>query len=453
MYDLSQASRSKRFLAAVAFVSLAALLASPAMAKTKKTVSTDDSSTSDDVAAQDESDLRLALDKVELDADSGKLDEAYSLVNKLKQKYPNNPDVAAAEADLDDRMSSRSSTLSELCLPTALEPTNNDILMRERQYGASGKNSACAGYNRRITTEGLEQISSFDGQVNVLSPSMALVYDLENDHLNTTQPFLRAGGRTEQSFYGNRQQGTVMLQKTFQNHDQAGVSVFGDNNTAGGGLQFVFRDRTGGTSIMANYNKPNWDYVEMIVENGTKSDVHIERKQVITQNLQATVSAGMTHYALQNFDGAADAPGWNFDLDYSRPVRFMSQGPNNPAWLSDEFTLGAHYGAEAEYFTFVGHRKDIDGDTFNPLPTTTYEVHSFTGSIGKVLMTNLDAEVDGGYGVDRISGSSGPVYGGSLTYTPLQHLGVDIHAMRTLLGGQNNGQKEDISGASLKWTW
>ena len=98
----------------------------------------------------------------------------------------------------------------------------------------------------------------------------------------------------------------------------------------------------------------------------------------------------------------------------------------------------------------AGHRS---ADTFNPLPTTTYEVHSFTGSIGKVLLPNVDAEIDGGYGVDRISGGSGPIYGGSLTYTPLQHLGVDIHAMRTLLGGQNNGQKEDIAGASVKWTW
>ena len=63
---------------------------------------------------------------------------------------------------------------------------------------------------------------------------------------NTTQPFTRAQKchGIIQSFYGNRQQGTVMLQKTFQNHmDQAGVSVYGNDNTAGGGLQYVIRDR------------------------------------------------------------------------------------------------------------------------------------------------------------------------------------------------------------------
>jgi hypothetical protein len=448
MTYVAQASMYKRFAAAAAILSFAAFLASPAMAKSQM------ANSEDDMSAQTESDIRLSLDKVELEADSGKLDEAESMIEKLEAKYPGNPDVRAVAADIDDRMSSRSSAVSELCLPTSLEPNNNDILMREREYGASNKNSACAGYNRRVTGEGYEQIASFDGQVTVLPASgVSLIYDLENDHLNTTEPFERASGGLPQSFYGDRQQGTLMLQKNFANHDQAGLAVFGNDAEAGAGAQYVMRDRTGGTSIQVNYNQPNWDYVEMIVQNGTKSDIVIERKQVITQNLQATLSGNVTHYALQNMWGAADAPGWNFNLDYSRPVKFFNQGDNDPSWMNDEFTLGAHYGVEAEYFTYVARRTDIDNETFNPLPTTTYEVHSFTGSIGKELLTNLDAEVEGGYGVDRISGTSGPLYGGSLTYSPLQHLGVDVHAMRTLLGGQNNGQKEDIAGAALKWTW
>ena len=55
------------------------------------------------MAAQQESDIRLALDKVELDADSGKLDEARALIEKLEAKYPGNPDVKAAAADIEDR--------------------------------------------------------------------------------------------------------------------------------------------------------------------------------------------------------------------------------------------------------------------------------------------------------------------------------------------------------------
>jgi len=450
MNDMSsQASRSKRFVATAALAGFVALLASPVLAKSKTISANNSAQQSDDMAAQQESDLRLALDKVELYADSGKLNEASSLIGKLEAKYPGNPDVQAAAADIQDRISSRSASASELCLPNSLQPSNNDLLTRERQ------SSACAGYNRRITPQGYEQISNFTGQVGVLSPSMSVIYDLENDHLNTSTPFTRTSG-TEEDFYGNRQQGTVTLQKTFMNHDQAGVSVYGNNNTAGGGLQYVMRDRSAGgsgTSIMVNYNQPNWDYVETIVQNGTKSNIVLERKQIITNNLQATVSANYTHYALENLSGAADAPGWNLDLDYTRPVRFFNQGANDPSWINDEFTLGAHYAVDAQYFTFVDRRSITATDNFNPLPTTSYEVHTFTGSVGKTLLSSLDAEIQGGYGVDRISGGSGPVYGGSLTFTPIQHLGMDVHAMRTLLGGQNSGQKEDLLGASVKWTW
>ena len=56
------------------------------------------------------------------------------------------------------------------------------------------------------------------------------------------------------------------------------------------------------------------------------TSIRFERKQIITQDLQATLSGGVTHYALEDFDGAADAPGWNFDLDYNRPVRFFEPG-------------------------------------------------------------------------------------------------------------------------------
>src|SRR6201996_658377 len=101
MIYVSNASRSKRFVAAAAICGFAALLASPVMAKSK-TVST----SSQDGSYSGDSDLRLALDKVQLDADSGKLDEAQNIVYKLKAKSPNNPNALAAQADLDDRMSS-----------------------------------------------------------------------------------------------------------------------------------------------------------------------------------------------------------------------------------------------------------------------------------------------------------------------------------------------------------
>jgi hypothetical protein len=451
MSIMSQASQSKRFAAAAAIAGFAALLASPVLAKTQPVSAVSSQDQGDDMSAQQESDVRLALDKVELDADSGKLDEAYSLVTKLKAKYPGNPDVIAAAADIEDRMSNRSTSASELCLPNSLEPNNNDLLTRDNQT----RNSACAGYNRRITPEGYEQIESVTGQIGVLSPSMSVIYDLENDHMNTSESFTRVNGN-EESFYGMRQQGTVTLEKTFMNHDQAGVSIYGDNNTAGGGLQNVMRDRGGngsGTSIMANFQQPNWDYVEMIVENGTKSDIVLERKQIITSNLQASLSGNYTSYALENASDVANAPGWNFDLDFSHPVKFFNQGANDPTWMGDEFTFGAHYAVEAQYISFVDRHDYTATDNYKLLPTTSYEIHSFTASLGKTIFSNVDAEMEGGYGVDRISGSSGPVYGGSLTYTPIQHLGVDVHAMRTLLGGQNNGQKEDLLGAALKYMW
>src|SRR5262249_1868866 len=157
------------------------------------------------------------------------------------------------------RAESRTATFSELCAPNSLDPYSMDLLQHERTATISKGGFACAGYNRRVTAEAYEQIESATGQVALPFPGISIDFDLENVHANTTTPFTRANG-TEQSFYGNRQQGTVMLQKTFQNHDQAGASVWGNNREVGGGLQYALKDRWGGTSLQVNYNQPNWDY-------------------------------------------------------------------------------------------------------------------------------------------------------------------------------------------------
>jgi len=448
-----------RFIAAVACVGLAASWSPSASAadqapdnmivaaNTKASSATKASATT---AANQESDLRLALDKVNLDIDTGKYSEAQDLLNRLKAKYPGNPDVLLAEANLNQTISgSNHGGLSDMCLPNSLNPNNWDILLRDN---LSKGGYACAGYNRRITNQAYEQIENLSGQVALPYPGFAINFDLENDHINTRQAFTRANGIIN-DFYGNRQQGTVQLVKNFTNVDVGAATVYGQGNTAGGGLQYVRKDRWGGTTVMVNYNQPTWDYVETAVEYGTKSNVMIERRQVFSPDLQATLAGGYSHYALKDLWSAADAPGWDFNLDYDHPFHFTNQPPDSKSWMNDEVTLGAHYGVEAQYFTFVGRRTDSAGNPFNPLPTTSYEVHSFTLSAAKALLPNVNAQADGGYAVNRIAGNSGPIYGGSLTYTPLQHLGIDIHASRDLLGGQNLGEKQDIVGASLKWSW
>ncbi len=438
----------KFLFAALAITGAIALLPLSASAQTVVAANTKTSATAASGTSSSEN-LRLMLDKIDLDLDTGKLDEAAGLIKKAKAKYPNNPEVLAAEADLNDRMSPQNGVaVSDVCLPNSLDPLNSDLLVRAEMK----QNYACAGYNRRITTEAVEQIENLGGQVVLPYPGFSINADLENDHLNTKSEFTRANGKML-PFYGNRQQGTVTLNKNFSKDSIGSVSVYGIQNNAGAGVQYAMFDRWGGTSAEINFNKPDWDYVESIVEFGTKDNIKIQRRQVFTNDIQAILSGNYTHYSLHDDWSAADAPGWNFNLDWEHPFSFNSQGASSPSWSNNEITVGAHYGVEAQYFTYVGRRTDVDGDTFNPLPATSYEVHTFTGSLAKALLPNLNAQVNGGYGVNRIAGNSGPIYGGSITYTPWQRLGIDIHGSRDLLGGQNQGEKQDIVGTNVRFSW
>jgi hypothetical protein len=440
----------KYLLATVAFAGLATFLPLSASAEEPMQVAAANTSTSTKAPSSDN--LRLMLDQVDLDLDTGKYDAAATLIKKLKAKYPNNPDVLAAEADLNDHLSQKSNAaeVSDVCMPNSLESNNTDLLQHDRS--GMKENFLCGGYNRRITPQAVEQIENLGGQVALpYAGGVTINADFENDHLNTAEQFDLARGRTI-SFYGDRQQGTVMASKAFGSSQQGALMLYGIGNNAGGGAQYAWYDRWGGTSVQGNFNKPDWDYVESTVEYGTKDNVIIERKQVFTPDLQAVLNGQYNHYSIQYDEDAADGPGLNFNLDYDHPFSFSEQGPNSPSWMNDEVTLGAHYAVEAEYLTYVNH--EFNGaDLYHPLPMTSYEVHTFTASAEKTILPNLDGQLSGGYGVDRISGTSGPIYGGSLTYTPWQRLGIDIHGSRDMVGGQNLSEKEDVVGTSLKWTW
>ena len=115
----------------------------------------------------------LALDKVELDADSGKTIEAYALLSTNSSK--NIPAMRMFEPPLKRTISTNirveqfprdGNILSELCAPDELcDPNNNDISDAERTFGNNGDIGQEFGMRKAITavsyaaSQGIEQIS------------------------------------------------------------------------------------------------------------------------------------------------------------------------------------------------------------------------------------------------------------------------------------------------------
>jgi hypothetical protein len=451
MDNTSRNIHMKNIIAALTVIGLAIFSTAPeAAAKATKSVpSATAKSTESDQASSDESDLRLALAKVNLEAETGNIDEAFEMLEAIEARHPNNPEVLAVQSDLYMKLENRGMAFADAGRSGPFESQMVD----SRQYAAllapQGVFTS-VGFNERTTNEAVERMETLSGQMAIAS-GLALSANLQNDYVKTKIPFLRTNG-TLQSFYGDRQQGTVTADKMFNDGQEILGSVYAVANNAGVGAQYRLWDHWGATSIAADYNKPEIDYVEMAVQHGTTHDVTVERKQIISQDLQAKLDGKYTIYAMDGDSNAAEAPGWNFDFDYNHPFDFFGD-PNSVSSREDEITLGAHYTVDAEYFTRKDRAISNAGIPYNTLPVTDYEVHAFTASASKDIISGLKAEISGGIAVNRLVGTNGPIYGFLLNYAPIKELGIGFHATRNLLGGQNSGEKENNIGVDVKWMW
>jgi tetratricopeptide (TPR) repeat protein len=391
---------------------------------------------------QDENadELRLDLARVVLFAETGNFDRAFTLIEEMKKNYPGNPRVLAAEADLNSRIGNYDSAFVGLNKALLLDPTDEDILEQQRTAVYAQGANVLGGFTFRQTGEAYEQLSRASGQTPI-TPTLSAMINVENDHLHSRTPIIRTDGSLR-NFRGDEQRGALMLNKVLENNDGVSASVYANTLTAGAGLLYSLWNHSGVTEIGGEYNRPDWDYVETVIEQGTKSDFHVERKQIFTNDLTAALGGGANFYALHDND-AAHSFAWDLGVTYSRPYSFFGNPEN-------EVNFSASYTADAEYFTFVDERGPASA-RFKPLPATDHEIHAFNVTARKKISSKFSLEGYGGYSVNRLNSANGPLYGGSLEYSLSNRLGLVLRASHTDSGGENNNQKEDQIGLNVKW--
>lgn len=402
-----------------------------------------DTEATDASAPEDEraNELRFRLAQATLYSETGNYSKAFEIIEQLKKDYPENPRVFAAEAQINNRIGNYGGAFLGLNKATLLDPLDEDILEQRRAAAAWQGPEILGGYTYRRTDAAFEQLARASGQFP-LTPSMRMTLSIENNHMHTREPITRQNGE-DRHFRGNKQRGAVVLNKVFENNHDLSGAIYANNSTAGAGVEHGWWDARGSTKLRGEFNRPYWDYIETVIGDGTKSDLHLERKQIFSKDIVGSLGGGYNHYALDNVWDAADALAWNATLEYALPFPYFRAAEN-------EMTLSAAYTADAEYFTFV-KRRGSAGGRYKPLSASDYEVHAATLSIGKKFFSDLLLQAYGGYSYNRLNESDGPLYGVGLAYSLSDKLNVEFRASHTDSGGENNAQSEDQVGLNLKW--
>ncbi len=255
----------------------------------------------------------------------------------------------------------------------------------------------------------------------------------------TTRSVLRTSG-DQIPFEGVRQRSEAFLQRDFLDGQILRGTAYGGMRSGGIGLDWQRPDDFGSIAAHGEFSRPNWDFVEGLVNGATRDRLSVARQHNFGARLSGRLEAGVQRYAVPGFGGVGDSGAVTGELRY--------------ALLSGAHNLGIVYTLDGEYPWHVRQSTGTGGVTFKPIPLAPREVHTLTASYAEDLFHSpasdhsLLVEGFGGWGLDRF-GRPGPLVGVTLTLNegPVQ---AQLRGSQVRHIGRG-GESVTLIGGSLMW--
>jgi hypothetical protein len=290
-----------------------------------------------------------------------------------------------------------------------------------------------AGQGSGISTAAIAGLS---GQQN-FGDAWHLGVSVNGAHVNASQVQQPSGA--VESITGLRQRSELSLQHDSLNGIVAAASAYLTGTIPGVGIRGELPDDYGTTYLRADYRRPDWDFFQSIVDNGTRDRIAIGRRQLIIQDLTARLDFGANRYSLQGWPNLATTLTVNGELRLAN--------------LGGVHGLSVAYVLDGEYVNKISTGINSSGQSFNRIDIADREVHAGVldyvgawniGTHGRPLTYELSA----GYGADRY-GKAGPILAAVLTY-PVGDFELGLRAGYVNNIGRTAGSTAVFAG-SLTW--
>jgi tetratricopeptide (TPR) repeat protein len=386
-----------------------------------------------------EESLSFDLNRVNLYLHTHQQDKAEVLLQQLKEKHPKDPQVLAAEAEFLFQNGRTKEAMNSLDKALAIAPHNEDLKARRKEMAGVESTYIFGEREVRITEDtSMEQLWRFKGEAGGDS-SLRGGAILENNTIRVDS-LVMANGSTAR-IEDDKQRGEFYLVNRYHNGDSARASLFGADGVLGAGVAYTHVDKYGNTTGQLNYHRPDWEYLETVVEEGTRDELKITRAQRLLPQLEGTLMGSLNRYGIDGDDNVASSHSYELNLTYAVPEQNVERvlGPSS--------LLEINYNIDAEYPFDVDQRVTGTGLRYEPLPINSREVHNLTAILSKEI-DKVNLIGFGGYAYDRLGGD-GPLFGGSVSYKPVERLTIEAHASESIRA-ELTDQKLDIVGMNVK---
>ncbi|MFQ5849292.1 MAG: tetratricopeptide repeat protein [Candidatus Binatia bacterium] len=396
----------------------------------------DGASTAKGQGSASEDRLRLDLLRARLLMQTGRERSALQLLRRLNEDYPQNPKVWASLAELEGQVGRWRRAYDFYGRTLKLDPENEDYQeARARLWREEAPRLRMDTTWVDVEKGEEERIIRLSGHhfINFTAKFLRMGFALEQNHLEINN-VRRAEGQIV-SFDGVRWRGEIYLQYDAHSGPWIRASLFPAPYGVGGGLLYARPDLAGETRLLLDVKRPNWEFVEGVVDDGSRDRLEIRRSQRLTPLLEGRLASALNRYGIDGDSQVATSVSLNGGLRYvlstARPI------------------ISIGYELDKEYRASIDERTSPSGVKFNPLPLASREIHSIDLHLSQALSPALRVEGSAGYALDRL-GDQGPFGGVAVTYGPLKRLDVQLSFQRSL-NPTESSQTVNRVGTFLMW--
>lgn len=228
-------------------------------------------------------------------------------------------------------------------------------------------------------------------------------------------PFVQRADGAVGPFKGERQRAGLTLRMDTGTAELA-LSAFASDAGPGAGAEWSVFGNLGRSTLRAEFARPHWDYLESLVDAGTRSLLEAEHRVTLRDRWQLAAGAALIRYGIDGVSDAADS--WRARAAAS--YRIHDQAP----------FVSVGYRLDTEHVLSARTRLNVNGTPYEPVPVGAREAHSLELFVSHPLTDYVNVDAVAGYIYDRLN-SRGPFAELTLRYEPLPSLEMGLRVGRS----------------------
>ena len=367
--------------------------------------------------------VRVRLAKARLMLINNQNVDALRLLASLRNKYPDQPEILFMDSIANRQVGRWRRSFILITKAKKLAPDDKYINEFYRTLYKERQSFIAAGHSFEFRKPKAEQ------QITTLQAEK-IIYPFTNagiqfQYNKTSADLLQRSNGVQEKTSASSSRGEIYLNHDYKKGDDSHLALYLANDI-GAGFAHNFWYPKGFNKVIIEYQRPNWNFLEGVVDEAVRDKIEVGRSQQFANRLFGDIAFGLHRYSLNDESNVLSTSFLKMNLFYNlKNKNSLVQSLGKDSYI----TIG--YNFDGEYKSSIKSKTRSNNTVFNPLQFSSREIHTGVITVGRQINRFLLLEGYAGISKNRFSGVA-PAIGGKMIYEFLPQIELTITASHSV---------------------